>query len=99
MRKASFIKIDMTSDNDIYQGESIEEYVRRSTTTKQPIDGSAPIIYTARKDGVMEAYNIRTDRFALAQKAMDKVAGSYQAKRQEWIKSQEPTQETQKESA
>ena len=40
---------------------------------KEPIDDGAPVIYTARKDGVDPAYNIRTDRFELAAEMMDKV--------------------------
>lgn len=83
----------MNAANDIYNGESIEEYCHRSTVTKQPIEGGAPIIYTPRKDGVLPEYDIRTDRFALAQKSMDKVSKSYLAKRTEYLKSQEPEQE------
>ena len=32
-----------------------------------------PIIYTEKKDGVLPAYNIRTDRFDLAIDAFDKI--------------------------
>ena len=41
----------------------------------------APEIFTERKDGVISAYNIRTDRWEVAAEAMDKVSGSIQAKR------------------
>lgn len=79
----------MMADNDIYEGQSVERYVEQAETSKQPIEGGAPRIYTERKDGILPEYNIRTDRFQLAQRAMDKVSASYTAKRQEWIKSQE----------
>ena len=58
---------------DIYEGETIERKVARITLTKEPITDTAPIIYTEKKDGVLPAYNIRTDRFDLAIDAMDKI--------------------------
>ena len=33
----------------------------------------APVIYTAKEDGVLPAYNIRTDRFDIAMDAYDKI--------------------------
>ena len=58
---------------DIYEGETIEKKVARITLTNEPIADTAPIIYTEKKDGVLPAYNIRTDRFDLAIDAMDKI--------------------------
>lgn len=58
---------------EIYEGETIEEKVARITLTKEPITDTAPIIYTEKKDGVLPAYNIRTDRFDLAIDAYDKI--------------------------
>ena len=55
------------------EGESIENKVRRITENNEPISDGAPIIYTNRKDGVLPAYNIRTDRWEIAQAAMDAV--------------------------
>ena len=54
-------------------GESIEDKVRRITENNEPITDGAPIIYTNRDDGVLPAYNIRTDRWEIAQAAMDAV--------------------------
>lgn len=63
------------------KGESIEEKIRRITTTNEPIDEqSAPMIYTPREDGVKPQYDIRTDRWEIAQSAMDKVTASEIAK-------------------
>lgn len=62
-------------------GESIEQKMRRITETKEPIDAISPMIYTERKDGVVAAYDIRTDRFEIAQEAMDKIHKSAFAKR------------------
>ena len=58
------------------EGEYIEEKVRRITENNEPIEDSAPIIYTERKDGVNPAYNIRTDRWEIAQNAMEQVGNN-----------------------
>ena len=68
--------------NESTQGETIETKVERIITLKEPIKDGAPPIYTERKDGVMPAYNIRTDRFEVAIDAMDKVTKSNMAKRE-----------------
>lgn len=74
--------------NDIYEAESIEEQLRRVTTSNEPIDTSAPIMYTPRKDGVLPQTDIRTDRFDIAIDAMDKVSASFMARRDEAIKTE-----------
>lgn len=58
------------------EGEYIEEKVRRITENNEPIEDGAPIIYTERKDGVNPAYNIRTDRWEIAQNAMEQVGNN-----------------------
>ena len=52
------------------------EKVRRITENGEPIEDGAPIIYTERKDGVNPAYNIRTDRWEIAQDAMEQVGNN-----------------------
>lgn len=81
------------------EGESIEEKVRKITETNEPIDNVAPMIYTDRKDGVQPQYDIRTDRWEIAQQAMDKVTATEIAKQQEPAKIEnepqvEPTKPT-----
>ena len=63
------------------EGEPIELKIERIVSNKEPITDGAPSIFTERKDGVISAYNIRTDRWEIASEAMDKVSGSVQAKR------------------
>lgn len=58
---------------EFQDGESMENKVRRVTENNEPITDGAPIIYTNREDGVLPAYNIRTDRWEIAQQAMDAV--------------------------
>lgn len=74
---------------ETYEGETIEQKIERIVTNKEPIKDGAPQIYTERKDGIIAAYNIRTDRFEIAAEAMDKVAASIAAKREERAKAQE----------
>ena len=67
-------------------GESIESKVRRITENNEPITDGAPIIYTNREDGVLPAYNIRTDRWDIAQEAMNAVNQANLAKSKEYGK-------------
>lgn len=61
---------------EIYEGESIETKCARILQNKEPITDTAPIIYTTKEDGVLPAYNIRTDRFDIAMDAYDKITRS-----------------------
>lgn len=73
--------------NKSYVGERIEEKVNRILNNKEPIRDGAPLIFTDRKEGVLAATNIRTDRFEVAVEAMDKIQKSKIAKREEKAKS------------
>lgn len=57
-----------------YQGESIEEKIRRIGITGEPISAEAPEIYQERKDGVDAGCDIRTDRWDVALEAQDAIA-------------------------
>lgn len=72
--------------NKSTKGEPIEHKIERIVSNKEPIKDGAPIIYTERKTGVNPSHNIRTDRFEIAIDAMEKVAKSYKAKREERAK-------------
>ena len=67
-------------------GERIEEKVERIVNNKEPIRDASPIIYTEKKDGVLPAYNVRTDRWEIATEAMDKVHRSKLASKDGVIK-------------
>ena len=58
---------------EFQDGESLENKVRRITENNEPITDGAPTIYANREDGVLPAYNIRTDRWEVAQQAMDAI--------------------------
>lgn len=70
--------------NDTVEGESIEAKVERMVSNKEPVElVGAKAIYQERKEGVMAAYNIRTDRWEIAVEGMDKIQKSRQARREE----------------
>lgn len=56
-----------------FEVESMTQKLRKITETDQPIKEEMPTIYTEKKDGVMPAYDIRTDRFEVARIAMEKM--------------------------
>ncbi len=64
------------------EGETLEEKIERIVANKEPITDGAPEVFTERSEGVLSAYNIRTDRWEIACDAMNKVTGSIQAKRE-----------------
>lgn len=93
MRKGNYQKTELIANNEVYNGQSIERYVEQAETSKQPIEGGSPEIFTPRSEGVKAEYNIRTDRWEIALKAMDKVSGSIAAKRADYIKQQSENKE------
>jgi hypothetical protein len=71
--------------NNSVEGETIEDKIERVLNNNEPIADGAPIIYTDRRDGVLPAYDIRTDRFEIAIDAMNKVSASQLAKRADYF--------------
>ena len=67
---------------DEYIGESLEEKIRRITETNQPIEAISQMIYTERKDGVLPAYDIRADKWDIAQSAMTTICNANREKRE-----------------
>jgi len=81
MYKYKKVKKSLLTSVEVVEGEPIEHKIERIVSNKEPITDGAPSIFTERKEGVISAYNIRTDRWEIASSAMDKVSGSIQAKR------------------
>lgn len=73
MIKPTYFPRPIKTNYEYQPGESIETKVKRITENNEAIKDGAPIIYTNREDGVLPAYNIRTDRWEIAQQAMDAV--------------------------
>jgi len=79
--------------NNSVEGETIEQKVDRIVNNQEPINDSAPIIFTERKDGVLPEYNPKTDRFEIAVEATDKITATKLAKREENIIKMTKTEE------
>ena len=73
MKRAVLRNWKQTTQVEVYEGESIETKCRRITEEKEPISDGAPLIYTPKEEGVLPAYDIRTDRWDMALIAMDAV--------------------------
>lgn len=71
---------------ELVEGETLEQKIERIVSNKEPIKDGAPEIFTERKEGVISAYNIRTDRWEIATEAMDLVSRNIEAKRDGKIK-------------
>lgn len=78
-------KSQFSDTENLFEGESIEREIERLTTEKTPIENISPQIYTEAKDGILPEYDIRTDRWEIAMEAMDSVAASYRAKRENYL--------------
>lgn len=89
MKRFKIINRTMIELNDSIEGETIEQKVMRITENNEPIEDGAPIIFTDRKDGVLPAYDVRTDRFEIAIEGMDYVAKSNFARRKDYLTSKE----------
>ena len=78
------------SEENSFIGDSIEEKVRKVTADNTTIEAISPMIYTERKDGVLPEYNIRTDKWDIAQQAMNTIALGTREKRKEKDKVDKP---------
>lgn len=83
----------------VYDGESIETKVERVVQNKEPIEDGAEIIYTEKKQGVQPQYDIRTDKWEVAQEAMNLAHANRIAKSdgslEKWKQEQEQQQQQQ----
>lgn len=84
--------------NDSFEGISIEkEMAQLKATGNTPKQNLTQIFYTQKKDGALPSTNIRTDKWEIAQKAMEQVNNEFQKRIQENIKGKEaPKKETPK---
>lgn len=67
--KRSFWRFNWVTET--YEGEPIENKVRRIEESEEPITDGAPIVYTERSEGVRPEFNIRTDKWDIAESAMN----------------------------
>lgn len=74
------IKCNFNINEEYTEGHTIEEDIERAMSQESPIESTTEIIYTNRKDGVLPQFDIRTDRWELAQHAMNSIAESIKKK-------------------
>ena len=55
------------------EGETLIKKIQRILDENEPLTDGAPMIYTPKQAGVRDDCNIRTDKWALAMDAMDRV--------------------------
>lgn len=70
IRKNSFVGIIPEAE----EGENILKKVRRIIDENEPLEDGAPLIYTPKADGVRPEHDIRTDKWAIAMNAMDRIS-------------------------
>lgn len=88
------IQSNKLTGNDSFEGVSLEKELRLAQTQGiKPDRNITEIFYTQKKDGVLPSCDIRTDRFDLAQNAMEKVNKTFHEKIQEQITKQLEKQE------
>lgn len=80
------IRYLMKGNSQGSEGETIETKVARIVQNKEPITDGAPMIYTEKEQGVLPEYDIRTDKWEIAQQAMDVVHATNIAKSKELSK-------------
>lgn len=56
-----------------YDGRSIEDRCKLLVETGEPIKDTSPLIFTPKEKGVMPQYDVRADKWDIAQNAMDRV--------------------------
>lgn len=54
---------------DAAEGETIEQKIERLQETNDGIEDGAPLIYTEKAEGVIAAYDIRSDKWDIAMEA------------------------------
>lgn len=95
MGKPRIIKKSYTQFRvESYEGQSIEDRCKKLVETGEPIKDTSPLIYTPKEKGVMPQYDVRADKWEIAQDAMDRVNRERIAKGQQPPTSEEVKKDT-----
>ena len=86
MYRKNVIRHSSIIQNNSMEGSTIEQKIERIINNKETIKDGAPLIYTERSQGILPAYDIRTDRFEIAIEGVTKIQKSAQARREEKAK-------------
>lgn len=82
-------EVSVMSINESVEGETLEDKIERLVSNGEDGDEGVGSIYTERKDGILPAYDIRTDRMEVALDAMDRAHRWDLAKRKGGIEDRE----------
>lgn len=75
MKKGIIYPVSRIRVQPTMSGISLEEQIRKMMNDKEPIQATAKIDYSERKDGVLPQYDIRHDKFNSAIEATEKMYG------------------------
>lgn len=93
MKRIAITRTRLIKRNETKEGLSLEEILRRNKDGAGiELQGSKPLLYTVRRDGVIPEANIKTDKFEQAQIAHDAIARLKEIKRGEFDKRIEESQ-------
>lgn len=70
MRKGKFFSLEVTGI-ETYEGERLEDKIKRAIEKGENMDATADIFYTEEKDGVRAETDIRTDKWEIAQHGVE----------------------------
>lgn len=82
MRQPKYEKVAGIKINNSYEGVSLETKIKNIITNNEPIDATAPQIFTEKKNGVEPQYDIRSDTWEIAREKMDIVSKTQIARRE-----------------
>lgn len=68
---------------ELYEGDTLIKTLQKKMEGKEPVPVIMDTAYTEKAIGVVEAYNIRTDRFEVGQREAERI-GAYRAAKKAW---------------
>lgn len=75
-------------------GETLTELLRKKTENKEKVEIQVDTYYTEKRDGVLDALNIRADRFDIGLRESERIQ-SYRDKKKEHLQKTRGVQEAQ----
>lgn len=80
-------KSSIDTETEAVVGEILERKIERLLLNGEPIEEpNRQLIFTERKDGVIDAYNIKADKWEVAVEASERITRSFEARREERLK-------------
>jgi len=82
--------------NQSMEGETIEEAVKRAYQNGENLESTNNLVYSERKEGVIEAYDIRKDKFEMALDANERVQQDLDLKHKEFMEAKQAIEKGEK---